>query len=62
VDGTDDGVLWNGNKENGAVRSECKEDGGTECDAVCNILTQRKLFISYFIQCCTSILHVFIFM
>jgi hypothetical protein len=38
VVGTDD-MLWNGNEEGGNVRSECEEDEGTDCDAVCNILT-----------------------
>ena len=30
VDGTDDGMLWNGIKENKNVRSECEEDEGTD--------------------------------
>jgi hypothetical protein len=30
VDETDDDILWNGNEENGNVRSECEEDEGTE--------------------------------
>jgi hypothetical protein len=60
VDETDDGVLWSNSEEDGNVRSEREEDKGIECDAVCNILTQHKLFISYIIQRLTSILHVFI--
>jgi len=32
MDGTDDGMLWNGCEEDGKVRSECEEDGGTDCD------------------------------
>jgi hypothetical protein len=31
VDGTDD-MLWNGSEEDGNVRSECKEDAGTDCE------------------------------
>jgi hypothetical protein len=31
VDGTDD-LWWNGIKEAGHVRSECKEDEGTDCE------------------------------
>ena len=31
VDGTDDGMLWNGSEEDGHVRSECEEDEGTDC-------------------------------
>jgi len=31
MDGTDD-MLWNGCDEDGNVRSECEEDGGTDCD------------------------------
>jgi hypothetical protein len=31
VEGTDD-VLWNSSEEDGNVRSECKEDEGTDCD------------------------------
>jgi hypothetical protein len=27
MDGTDDGMLWNGSEEDGNVRSECKKDG-----------------------------------
>ena len=30
VDETDDGTLCNGNDEDGNVRSECKEDEGTD--------------------------------
>jgi len=30
VDGTDDDMLWNGSEENMNVRSECKEDEGTD--------------------------------
>jgi hypothetical protein len=26
VDGTNDGMLWNGSEEDGNVRSECEED------------------------------------
>ena len=32
VDGTDDDMLWNGSEEVGNVRSECKEDAGTDCE------------------------------
>jgi hypothetical protein len=56
---TGGGILWNGSEEAGSVRNECEEDEGTECDAVCNVLTQRKLFVPYFMQCLTSILHIF---
>jgi hypothetical protein len=31
VDGTDDGMLWNGSAENGHGRRECEEDKGTDC-------------------------------
>ena len=31
VDETDDGMLWNGNEEDGNVESECEEDEGTDC-------------------------------
>jgi hypothetical protein len=31
VDGTED-KLWNGNKKDGNVRSECEEDEGTDCE------------------------------
>jgi len=31
VDGTADDFLWNGNEEDGGVRSECVEDEGTDC-------------------------------
>jgi hypothetical protein len=31
VDETND-VFWNGNEENGNVRSECAEDEGTDCE------------------------------
>jgi hypothetical protein len=30
VDGTDDGMLWNGIEEDGVVRRECEEDEGTD--------------------------------
>jgi hypothetical protein len=36
VDGTDDGMLWNGNEEDGNVRSECEED---ECTLTVNMET-----------------------
>jgi len=29
--GTDDNMYWNGTEEDGNVRSECEEDGGTDC-------------------------------
>jgi hypothetical protein len=32
VDGTDDGMLWNGSGEGGNVRGECEEDEGTDCE------------------------------
>ena len=32
VDGTDDGMLWNGSEGDGNVRSECEEDEGTDCE------------------------------
>jgi hypothetical protein len=32
VDGTDDDMLWNDSEENGDIRSECEEDGGTDCE------------------------------
>jgi hypothetical protein len=32
VGGTDDGMLWNGIKENENVRSECEEGEGTDCE------------------------------
>jgi uncharacterized FAD-dependent dehydrogenase len=32
VDETDDDTLYNGNKEDGNVRSECEEDEGTAVD------------------------------
>jgi len=32
MDGTDDDMLWNGSEEDGVVRSECKEDEGTDCE------------------------------
>jgi hypothetical protein len=28
----DDDMLWNGSAEVGNVRSECKEDEGTDCE------------------------------
>jgi len=31
VDGTEDMLLWNGSEEDGDVRSECREDEGTDC-------------------------------
>jgi hypothetical protein len=31
MDGTDD-MLWNGSKDDVNVRSECKEDEGTDCE------------------------------
>ena len=31
VDGTDDGMLWNGSEEDVDVRGECEEDEGTDC-------------------------------
>ena len=31
VDWTDDDMLWNGSEEDRNVRSECKEDEGTDC-------------------------------
>jgi hypothetical protein len=31
-DGTDGGMLWNGTKKDGKVRSLCEEDEGTECE------------------------------
>ena len=30
MDETDD-MLWNGSEYDGKVRSECEEDGGTDC-------------------------------
>ena len=32
MDGTDDGMLWNGSEEGGSVRTECEEDEGTGCE------------------------------
>ena len=32
MDGTNDDILWIGNKEDGSVRSSCKEDEGTDCE------------------------------
>jgi len=32
TDGTDDYMLWNDSKEDGNVRSECKEDESTDCE------------------------------
>jgi hypothetical protein len=29
--GTDDNIYWNGNEEDGNVRSDCEEDEGTAC-------------------------------
>jgi len=31
-DGTDGDMLWNGNVEDGNVRSECEGDERTECE------------------------------
>jgi len=31
TDETDGDMLWDGSKEDGNVRSECKEDEGTDC-------------------------------
>jgi hypothetical protein len=32
VDGTDDDMLWNDSEGEGDVRSECKENEGTDCE------------------------------
>ena len=32
MDGTDNNMLWNGSEEDGNVRSEGKEDEGTNCE------------------------------
>jgi hypothetical protein len=32
ADGTNDCMFWNDNTEDGDVRSECKEDEGTDCE------------------------------
>ena len=32
VDGTDGDMLWNGNEEDGDVRSECEGDEGTDSE------------------------------
>jgi len=32
MDGTDDDMLWNGSEEDEDVRSQCKEDEGTDCE------------------------------
>jgi hypothetical protein len=32
VGGTDDDMLWNDYEENGDIRRECEEDGGTYCE------------------------------
>ena len=32
LNGTDDGMSWNGIKENENVRSECAEDEDTDCE------------------------------
>ena len=32
MDGTDDDMLWNASEENRDIRSECEEDGGTDCE------------------------------
>jgi hypothetical protein len=32
MDETDDSMLWNGNEEDGNVRSGCQEDEGTDCE------------------------------
>jgi hypothetical protein len=32
VDGTDNGMLWNGSVEVGNVKSECEEDEGMDCE------------------------------
>ena len=30
MDGTDDGMLWNGSEDVGDIRSKCEEDKGTD--------------------------------
>jgi len=32
MDGTNDDMLWNDSEADGNVRSECKEDEGTDCE------------------------------
>jgi hypothetical protein len=32
MDGSADGMLWNGSEENGNVRSECEEYEGNACE------------------------------
>jgi len=32
MDEIDDDMLWNGSAEVGDVRSDCKEDEGTDCE------------------------------
>ena len=32
MDGTDDGMLWNDNEEDGGVSSESEEGEGTDCE------------------------------
>jgi hypothetical protein len=32
MDGTDDDMWWNDSEGNGDIRSECEEDGGTDCE------------------------------
>ena len=32
LDGTDDGILWNGSEEVGNVRSVCEEHESTDCE------------------------------
>jgi len=32
VNETDDDMLWNGNEEDGNVKSECEENEGNDCE------------------------------
>ena len=47
IDGTDDyDMLWNGSEEDGNVKSQCKEDEGTEngdSDSGCHIQIESDM-------------------
>ena len=55
-DGPDGGMLWNGIKKDGKVRSQCEEDEGTECeDKECDIGWQRQTeFDMHYVLCAVN--------
>jgi hypothetical protein len=48
VDETDDDMMWIGSEECGNVRSECKEDEGTDCEDKVTLIGKGRQNLTLF--------------